>query len=193
MRRSLWLGLGCWTVLWGLAQPGYALPGEAVRTVEAWIQGNPTLRPGPGEILVVNRTDTPAQRFSFQASIFPVSGVRAGVDGRIIRTERFSLFDLINSIDPVRMEEALRAIYGSEVYADYRRAVPLYSYPNVDSAPLANPELLLQGEVRANDRYAYWLELAADQAGTVYSGRMTIFLREDLPALLEQLNGQELP
>lgn len=191
--RKVGLGLGCWAALWGIAQPSQALPGQSVRTVEAWIQGNPTLQPGPGETLVVNRTDTPAQRFSFQASIFPVSGIRPGVSGNIIRTERFGLFDLINPIGSVRMEESLRAIYGSELYADYRRAAPLYSYPNADSPPTDNPELLLQGEVRASDRYAYWLELTADQEGTVYSGRMTVFLKEDLPSLLEQLGGGGLP
>lgn len=190
MAKWVWLGVGLGLMAWTLGQPGYALPGQPVQSVEDWIQGNSTLRPGPGERLVINRTDTPAQRFAFQASIFPVNGIDPEVDGRIIRTERFSLFDLINEIDANRMEESLRAIYGSDVYADYRRAMALYSYPSLNSTPLTNSNPLLRGEVRQGDRYAYWLELASDQAGTVYSGRMTLFLKEDLPPLLEQLAAQ---
>ncbi|MBD0335171.1 MAG: hypothetical protein ICV62_06765 [Cyanobacteria bacterium Co-bin13] len=193
MQKTFWLGFCLSLAAWGAGQPGYALPGEPVRAVEEWIQANPTLRPGPGERLLINRIDTPAQRFGFQASIFPVSGVAPGVNSNLIRTERFSLFDLINGLDGNRMEESLRVIYGTEIYADYRRALPVYSYPSADAVPLENPNLRQQGEVRQGDRYAYWLELDSDQTGTTYSGRMAIFLKEDLPLLLEQLGRQATP
>ncbi|HEY9761990.1 MAG TPA: hypothetical protein V6D07_05665 [Trichocoleus sp.] len=170
------------------SSPSYALPGELVPTVEAWIQGNPTLRPRPGERLVVNRTDSPALRFTFQASIFPVSGITPIRGTSIIRTERFSFFDLINGVNGNRMEESLREIYGPAIYSDYRRALPLYSYPNPNGTTSVNPDVLLQGEVREGELYAYWLEIASDEFGIAYSGRMAVFLKEDLPRLLEQLN-----
>lgn len=193
MQKTFWVGLGLFVGAWLVGSPpSYALPGGSVPAVEAWIQGNPTLSPQPGERLRIHRTDSPALRFTFQASIFPVSGVAPVSGTNLIRTERFSFFDLINGVDGNRMEESLRDIYGPEIYADYRRAIPLYSYPNPDSPTLANPDVLLQGEVREGDFYAYWLEIASDQAGTAYSGRMAVFLKADLPKLLEQLDGQAL-
>jgi hypothetical protein len=192
-QKTYWLGCCLGLAAWVGGQPAHALPGEPVRAVEEWIQANPTLRPRPGERLLVNRTDSPAVRFSFQASIFPVSGVAPGVSGTLIRTERFSLFDLINGLDATRLEESLRVIYGTDIYLDYSRALPVYSYPTLDMVPLGNPNLLQQGEVREGERFAYWLELDADPTGATYSGRMAIFLKEDLPALLEQLDGRAIP
>lgn len=191
MQKTFWAGFGFFVGAWLAGNPpSYALPGEPVRTVEAWIQGNPTLHPQPGERLVINRTDSPALRFNFQASVFPVSGVAPIQGTSLIRTERFSFFDLINGVDSNRMEESLREIYGPAIYVDYRRALPLFSYPNSDTTVSVNPEVLLQGEVREGDLYAYWLEIASDETGVAYSGRMAVFLKEDLPKLLEQLNPQ---
>lgn len=181
-----WFALGLSSFACLAGGPAAALPGQSVPAAEAWIQGNPTLRPTAEERLVVNRVDTPAQRFSFQASVFPVSGVATTGTSSLIRTESFSLFDLINAVHQVRLEESLRAIYGAEIYTDYRRAQTLHSYPAEASLP-SETALLLQGEVRQGERYAYWLELASDQSGNVYSGKMIVFLPEDLPGLLERL------
>lgn len=171
------------------AQAGYALPGVSLSAVEDWIRNNPTLRPQPYERLLVQRSDTPSRRFSFQASPFPVTGVDPTRTGYIIRTEQLSLFDQIDGVSANRLEESLRAVYGLDVYRDYRQAEVLYRYPTRLSEPRENPNLLLQGEVRRGERYAYWVELALDPQGNGYSGQMTVFLKEDLPALLTQLRN----
>lgn len=173
----------------GIVPAAHALPGESVRAVEEWMKTNPTLSPKPNERLLINRSDTPAQRFTFQASVFPVTGLSSDISSNLIRTERFTLVDLINPMDQNRMEESLRAIYGPEIYTDYRRGTILYQYPDPFSILPDNPNLVLQGEVREGARYAYWLELSSTPFGATYSGRMAIFLKSDLPALLEQLGA----
>ncbi|ASC69245.1 uncharacterized protein XM38_001720 [Halomicronema hongdechloris C2206] len=170
---SFWLGGA------GIAQ---ALPGQPVEVVKAWIQANPTLRPNRPDTLVVHRTDTPARRFTFRASVFPIGNLTPEVDLSHIRTERFDLFDLANGVDVERLEESLRAIYGPDIYADYQLAEPLYRYPNVESSATANPAVMVEGEVRIGERFAYWLELNSDAQG-VTRGRMTILTKADLPRL----------
>ncbi|PSN13623.1 hypothetical protein C7293_15195 [filamentous cyanobacterium CCT1] len=172
------------------AQPGWALPGQTVNLTETWIRNNPTLEPGPNERLTINRLVSPGQRFTFQASVFPVSGVVPIPDRRQIRTERFSLVDYANPIDSDRLDESLRAIYGQEIFNDYRQGTVLQRYPERGRrpAPTDNPNLFLRGEVREGERFAYWQEIAYDRAGNAYLGRMAVFLKADLPALEAQLN-----
>ena len=172
------------------AQPGWALPGQTVNLTETWIRNNPTLKPGPSERLTINRLVAPGQRFTFQASVFPVSGVVPSPDRRQIRSERFSLVDHANPIDSDRLDESLRAIYGQEIFNDYRQAEVLLRYPERgrQPAPTDNPNLFLRGEVREGERFAYWQEITYDRAGTAYLGRMVVFLKADLPALQAQLN-----
>lgn len=191
LSNRLGLSAGCvvGSLLLGLS-PGYALPGETISVVEAWIQGNPTLGAKPSDRLVVRRSDTPARQFMFQASPFPVTGIDQRELSGLIQSERFMLYDTVNGVGAGQFEEALRAIYGVEVYTDYRQGQILYIYPNEASPLSANPELRLVGEVREGDRFAYWLELAADSQGRIYSGRMAIFLKEDLPLLRDQLEGR---
>ncbi|MGB3761410.1 MAG: hypothetical protein WBA07_34370, partial [Rivularia sp. (in: cyanobacteria)] len=43
-----------------------ALPGQPMEDVEIWIKAHPTLSPRSGERFLVTKTDTAAQRFSFQ-------------------------------------------------------------------------------------------------------------------------------
>ncbi|NJL45235.1 MAG: hypothetical protein HC922_04750 [Leptolyngbyaceae cyanobacterium SM2_3_12] len=112
------------------SQPGWALPGQTVSAAEAWIRTNPTLDPAPGERLTIHRRASPAQRFTFQASVFPVTGVSPDFNPRMIRSERFTLVDPINELTPQRLEESLRSIYGVEVFEDYRQAERLFSYAN---------------------------------------------------------------
>ncbi|PSN10538.1 hypothetical protein C7271_25885 [filamentous cyanobacterium CCP5] len=107
----------------------------------------------------------------------------------MIRTEELTLFDQVNGVDRDRLEESLRAIYGPAVYTDYQQAQLLYAYPSAETPPPANSEIVLLGEVLEGDRYAYWLELAANPQGVVYSGRAIVFLKEDLPLLRRYLTG----
>jgi len=181
---SLGLALvaGC---LW--SRPGWALPGLSIPLAEAWMRSNATLDPGPEERLLIQRWSTPAQRFTFEASVFPVTGLTAGVRSSHIRTERFALVDYINGMTPERLEESLRAIYGSDVFTDYRQAELLLAYPVPESSVAATTALVLQGELRAGEQFAYWKEMAYDQSGNAISGRMAVFLKDDLPLLQEQL------
>ncbi len=169
--------------------PGWALPGQTVNLTESWIRNNPTLRPGPNERLAINRLVAPGQRFTFQASVFPISGVAPDQNPRQIRSERFSLSDHANPITVERLDESLRAIYGQEIFNDYRQATVLLRYParGARPAPTDNPNLVLRGEVRQGERFAYWQEIAYDRAGTAYLGRMAVFVKDDLPALQTQL------
>lgn len=173
-----------------IAHPGWALPGQTVNLTESWIRNHPTLKPAPNERLAINRLVAPGQRFTFQASVFPISGVVSGQNPRQIRSERFSLSDHANPITVERLDESLRAIYGQEIFNDYRQATVLLRYParGARLAPTDNPNLVLRGEVRQGERFAYWQEIAYDRAGTAYLGRMAVFVKDDLPALQAQLD-----
>lgn len=179
---SLGIGLAALTLL---PQAGWALPGHSVRMAESWIRNNPSLQPAPNERLTINRTPSPGQRFTFQASLFPVTGANPDISRRIIRSERFTLVDHANDITRDRLEESLRTIYGPQVFDDYRQAVLLFSYPT--PAAGGNPNLVLAGQVHAGERFAYWQEIAYDDAGNAYLGRFSVFLREDLPLLRQHL------
>ncbi|TVP66897.1 MAG: hypothetical protein EA342_10530 [Leptolyngbya sp. LCM1.Bin17] len=187
--RSVGLGI---VTLGLLAQPAIALPGQSVRVVETWMRNNPTLRPRPHERLTINRVAAPGQRFIFQASVFPVTGVQPDVNRRTIRTERFTFVDHANPITSDRLEESLRLIYGPEVFNDYRQAEELYRYPlGAGTAATDNPNLRLRGHVRQGEQFAYWQELAYDQNGHAYLGRMAVLLKADLPLLQAHLVGDE--
>ena len=168
--------------------PAWAIPGQTVTLAESWIRNNPTLRPSPRERLAINRLVAPGQRFTFQASVFPVTGVSPDENRRQIRTERFSIVDHANPITGDRLDESLRAIYGQEIFNDYRQAVVLMRYPARGARPAPGQNVVLRGEVREGDRFAYWQEIAYDRAGTAYLGRMAVFLKDDLPALQTQLD-----
>ncbi|WOD38246.1 hypothetical protein [Nodosilinea sp. E11] len=170
------------------AQPTWAIPGQTTTLAETWIRNNTTLRPAARERLAINRLIAPGQRFTFQASVFPVSGVSPAIDRRQIRTERFSVVDHANPITPERLDESLRAIYGQEIFNDYRQAAVLLRYPPRGARPAPGENVVLRGELREGDRFAYWQEIAYDRAGTAYLGRMAVFLKADLPALEAQLS-----
>lgn len=181
-------GLGGAMIALALASsPAWAIPGQTVTLAETWIRNNPTLRPAPRERLAINRLVAPGQRFTFQASVFPVSGVSPDENRRQIRTERFSIVDHANPITGDRLDESLRAIYGQDIFNDYRQAAVMFRYPARGARPAPGQNVVLQGEVREGDRFAYWQEIAYDRAGTAYLGRMAVFLKDDLPALQAQL------
>lgn len=172
-----------------------ALPGQTTEEVGAWIQAHPTLRPASGEKLLVRKSDSAAQRFTFQASVLAPGKVIPAGDPSIIRSERLSIFDMINGVSQARLEESLRVIYGLDVYQDYERANLVYSYPGEATAYQARRRATplmsaLQGELRMGDRYAYWAEIARTRNGNAYAGHVVVFLKSDLNKLETELRNR---
>lgn len=191
MKRLIYHPFGLCLILWGtLISSARAIPGESVANVEAWIQAHPTLRPGPTERLVVNRADTPARRFTFRATIFPVAGLASDeLNSReTIRTEQIMLVNTVDGVTANQLEESLRVIYDAMLYNDFRRARVLYTYP--DRGEVTNGNTLLQGELREGDRYGYWIELTGPPDGFAYNGTITVFLKEDLSSLQSKLENR---
>ncbi|MBX2863733.1 MAG: hypothetical protein KTR27_09260 [Leptolyngbyaceae cyanobacterium MAG.088] len=193
------IGLGLVALSIGLpillsARPGYGLPGYSVNEVKTWMQGHPTLRADSREGLRVHRADIPSQRYTFQASVFPVGGLRSSGDntalsisnGRrnlsTVRREEFILVDYDEQVTTARLEESLRTLYGPNTYADYRRAQPIYNYGYENSTA--------QGEVRLGNTYAYWVEITPNANGVVTTGRLNVLLPEDVNRLQSYLQQQ---
>ena len=172
-----------------------ALPGQSTEEVAAWIQAHPTLRPNPGEKLLVRKSDTAAQRFTFQASVLPPGKVTPITNNSVIRSERISLFDMINGVTAARLEESLRVIYGLDIYQDYARANIVYEYPGAATAYTARRRATplmtaLQGELRSGDRFAYWTEIAETRNGRAYSGQVFVFDKANLDKLETELRNR---
>lgn len=172
-----------------------ALPGQSTEEVATWIQAHPTLRPNPGEKLLVRKTDTAAQRFSFQASVLPPGKATPITDKSVIRSERISLFDMINGVSANRLEESLRVIYGLDIYQDYARANVVYQYPGAATAYTAQRRATpvmaaLQGELRSGDRFAYWIEIAEARNGKAYSGQVVVFDKANLDKIETELRNR---
>ncbi|TAE59064.1 MAG: hypothetical protein EAZ76_10920 [Nostocales cyanobacterium] len=172
--------------------PVQALPGQSTETVTAWIQAHPTLRPRSGEKLFVSKSDTAAQRFTFQASVLPPGKVTFTKDRSTIRTETLTMYDGVNGVTMERLEETLRVIYGTDIYQDYNRAQVIYEYPNqstVNRARLARTPIreALTGEIRVGDRFAYWIEVAQPRNSKALSGRVTVLLKSDVEKLEAEL------
>ncbi len=169
-----------------------ALPGQSTEEVGTWIKAHPTLRPRIGEQLFVQKTDTAAQTFTFQASVLPPGRVEFSKDRGRIRSERISMYDAINGMTFTRLQESLRVIYGLEIYQDYDRAQVVYQYPSekvVNSARFAKTPIreALKGELRVGDRYVYWVEIAQPKTGKAFTGQMTVLLKTDLDKLEKEL------
>lgn len=172
-----------------------ALPGQATEEVGAWIQAHPTLRPNGNERFFVQKSDTAAQRFTFQASVFPPGKVGYIKDRSRIRSENLSMYDAINGMNFERLQESLRVIYGLDIYQDFKRAQVVYEYPNqsaINSARFAKTPIreALRGELRLGSRYAYWLEIAQPRDGKAFTGQMTVLLKSDLDKLEAQLRNR---
>ncbi|NET30603.1 MAG: hypothetical protein F6K19_01190 [Cyanothece sp. SIO1E1] len=179
----------------GMAGPACALPGQPRDEVTAWIKAHPTLQPAIGETLLVQKSDTPAKRFTFQASLLPPGRALPQGRGGIIRTETFSLFDMVNGVTLNRLEESLRVIYGPAVFQDYSQAQVVYAYPEqatLNAAQNRNTILrsALKGELRLGERFAYWIEIATNTNGVNFSGKFNVFLKEDLETLEIELRGR---
>jgi len=172
-----------------------ALPGQSTEEVGAWIKAHPTLRPASGERLFVQKSDTAAQRFTFQASVLPPGKVEFTNDRSKIRTERLAMYDAINGMTLERLQDSLRIIYGLDIYQDFNRAQVVYQYPNqsaINSARLAKTPVgeALRGELRLGDRYAYWVEVAQPREGKAFTGQMTVLLKTDIDKLEAELQNR---
>lgn len=191
LRLSLGVSLGLGLQAVGMAAPAWALPGQTVDEVAAWIQAHPTLQPASGERLQVRKSDTPAHRFTFEALPF-LPGRGNAEDGNLIRVEQLSFFDRTIDVSPSRLQEALRVIYGDDIYQDYQQARVVYQYPdsaNPNAAQESETPLQasLRGEVRQGQRYAYWLETVPTASGIAYNGRISVLLNEDVAGLVSVL------
>ncbi|HEY9892284.1 MAG TPA: hypothetical protein V6D37_10850 [Candidatus Sericytochromatia bacterium] len=190
-----WWSILSLSMLLVLAGRANALPGQSTDTVTSWINANPTLRPGIGDGLLVRKVNTPAQRFSFQASILPPGRITVPTDRATIRSERLSFYDAVNGITPERLKESLRVIYGLEIYQDYERARIVYVYPSPETVDLSRRQNLpllaaQQGELLLGERYAYWIEVTKTEKGKALNGQLTIFLKEDLDKIQTELRSR---
>jgi len=172
-----------------------ALPGESTQTVAAWINAHPTLRPGMREGRLVSKSNTAAQRFTFQATVLPPGRVNFPTDRGTIRSERIYFYDMINGVTPDRLKESLRVIYGPIIYQDYEQARVVYDYSLPQAVNLArrqNLNLLTaqQGKLFLGERYAYWMEVTQTDKGKAFNGHLTIFLKEDLNKLQTELRDR---
>jgi len=194
LRNSLILSYCLLTGLVLTNFPATALPGETTEEVTTWIKAHPTLRPTSGETLFVQKSDTPAQRFSFLASVFPPGRIAPTENKSKIRTEYISMYDQ-NGVTIERLEESLRIIYSLDIYQDYTNAQKVYQYPNesaINQARLAKTPLreAITGELRLGDRYAYWVEIAQPKEGKSVTGRMTVMLKSDLNKIETELRNR---
>ena len=172
-----------------------ALPGQSTDTVVAWINAHPTLRPGIGDGLLVTKSNTAAQRFTFQASVLPPGRVTFPRNRETIRSERISFYDMVNGVTPDRLKESVRVIYGPVIYQDYERARLVYDYPapeTIDLARRQNRPLLAQqqGQLLLGERYAYWMEITRTDSGKAFNGQLMVFLKEDVDKLETELRDR---
>lgn len=189
---GLWIGLG--------AMPAWAIPGQTTSEVLAWMKSNSTLRPNPGEKLLIRRNSTAAMGFSFEASLLPPGRLsrlsRVSLGNPIIRSETLTLFDMRNGVTLERLRESLRTIYGVDVAQDFERSQTLHTYPSAAKLQASNSQAptpqasVLQGELREGNRFGYWLEIAPTEKGYAYSGRLMVFLRDDVAKLKTELQNQ---
>lgn len=175
-----------------ISSPAQALPGQSTENVTAWIKAHPTLRPRSGEKLFVSKSDTAAQRFTFQASVLPPGKVTFTRDRSTIRTESLTMYDGVNGVTLERLEESLRIIYGTDIYQEYNRAQVVYEYPNqnaINGARLARTPIreALKGQLRVGNRFVYWIEIAQPRNSKALSGRVTVLLKSDLDKLEAEL------
>lgn len=191
---SMWLGV---------ATAAMALPGQSVQEAEAWMQAHPTLRAEPRERLSVRRNDTPSRRYTFHASVFGPGGQSAGGSGgsllarrnstelTMVRSERFTLVDLIRGVSVTRLEDALRTLYGAEVYADYRRSQPILIYSPDQNEDSSDTQRSARAQLSEGDTFAYLVEVMPNPDGTINTGGVTVMLKADVPALVAALRDSE--
>ena len=193
---GLSIGAGLWI---GLAASASALPGQSVDEAEAWMQAHPTLRADPGERLSIRRNNTPSRRYTFHGSVFGPSGgngqgllrQRAAGVPIVVRSEKFTLVDVISGVSLEQLEDSLRTLYGAEVYADYRRAQSVLVYSPGRSEDRGT-DRALRSQLMEGDLYAYLIELLPNEDGTIQTGAVSVMLKEDVPAFREAVRSREI-
>ena len=188
--------VGIWS---GSARTASAIPGQPVDEAKAWMQAHPTLRALPNERLSLRRSDTPARRYTFHGSIFGPAGgsgqtlLERGIEAgpMVVRSEKFTLVDLINGVSVSKLEDALRMLYGAQVFADYRRAesVLVYSPGRTEDRGTARAP---RAQITEGALYAYIIEVTPDVDGTIHTGTVTVMLKEDIPPLRAALEVKEI-
>jgi hypothetical protein len=194
-----WFKVGAIATLisnFGLCLGVQALPGELPQDVAAWIESNPSFRYSTINNLQVTRFNTAAQKFTFTATQASPSQISSG-NGNIIRSEKIYFFDVTNGVSFERLSEAMRTIYGVNVYQDFANGRQVYSYPDLvtlDRAQRENRPILAaqQGKLIEGDRFAYWIEIIESnpEQGFANQGHVVVLLKEDLPALENQLSNR---
>ncbi len=203
-RAGIKVGLTIAAMWMGLATAAAALPGQSVDEVAAWMQAHPTLRAEPRERLSLRRSDTPARRYTFHASVIGPGmepGMEPGSTGDsllrssrqpvMVRSEKFTLVDMVNGVSIIRLEDALRSLYGAEVYADYRRSQSTLIYSS--SRPEdRGTQRAAQAQLSEGTLYGYLIEVIPDTDGTLSTGSVTVMLKADTPDLAETLRNREV-
>ncbi|PZO44829.1 MAG: hypothetical protein DCF15_21850 [Phormidesmis priestleyi] len=186
----------------GVATAAVALPGQSVQEAEAWMQAHPTLRAEPRERLSIRRNDTPSRRYTFHASVFSPGGASAAGSGgsllarlnstepMMVRSEKFTLVDLISGVSVARLEDALRSLYGAEVYADYRRSQPIRIY-SPDQSNSSDTQRSSRAQLSEGDVFAYLIEVMPNPDGTINTGGVTVMLKADVPAFVAALHDSQ--
>lgn len=168
------------------AVPSFALPGDTTEEVANWIQTNPLLPRGREGSLRVSRS-IPGQRLTFVASVTLPTQRRLVVGENYIRSEWIELLDYENGVTRDRLVESLRAIYGFDLYRDYRDAEVVYDYvtPIGEEIQTIYRGVLLQG-----DRFGYWVEILEGNDNNPVLGTLAIVLPEDLDRLEADLRDR---
>lgn len=164
--------------------PSLALPGESVEEVANWIYTNPLLPDGRRGSLRVSRSDIPGQRLTFVASkTLPTQG-GLGIGETRIRSEWIEILDYRNGVTSDRLTEALRGIYGLDLYQDYRNAELVHDYRVFASE---EETIVRRGQLWRGDRFGYWLEITEQEGDDPVLGQLTVILLDDLAAIQADL------
>ena len=164
--------------------PSLALPGESVEEVANWIYTNPLLPDGRRGSLRVSRSDIPGQRLTFVASKTLPTERGLGIGETRIRSEWIEILDYRNGVTGDRLVEALRGIYGLDLYQDYRNAELVHDY-----TVLVGEEgmTVRRGQLWRGDRFGYWLEITERDGDDPVLGQLTVILLDDLAAIQADL------
>ncbi|TVR09272.1 MAG: hypothetical protein EA395_10295 [Phormidium sp. GEM2.Bin31] len=170
--------------------PGWSLPGEAVDEVANWIYSNPLLPDGRRGSLRVSRSDIPGQRFTFVASKTLPTQRGLGIGERRIRSEWLEVLDYNNGVTSERLIEAVRAVYGLDLYQDYRNAELIYEYVN-PTGPTGQHQR--RGQLWQGDRFGYWLEITERDGEEPVLGKLALILLDDIPTVQADLQALAPP
>lgn len=199
LRSALKAGLSLSGIWLALATSAAAIPGQPVEEAKAWMQAHPTLRATPSERLSIRRNNTPSRRYTFHGSVYGPGGGsgeslllrRSSGEEIVVRSEKFTLVDIIGGVSVTRLEDALRSLYGAEIFADYRRADTLMVYspgrPEDRGTARAPRSQLLEGEL-----FAYLIEVIPDLDGTINTGAVTVMLKEEAETLQLAIREREM-